>query len=54
LPASPDTVEINAAPKASPNPTSASKNFTHTSADADCSHAAARPLPACLNLTELL
>jgi hypothetical protein len=43
LPASPDAVEINAAPNASPNPTSASKNFPHTSADADCSHRAIRP-----------
>src|SRR5580658_3185078 len=50
-PASPDTVENSAAPNASPNPTSASKNLAHTSAvpdrSTDCrndrSHAPAPP-----------
>jgi hypothetical protein len=42
FPASRDTVEKSAAPNASPNPTNASRNFTHTSAEADCSHCAIR------------
>src|SRR5581483_11063652 len=37
FPASRETVEKSAAPNASPNPTRDSKNFTHTSAVADCS-----------------
>jgi hypothetical protein len=40
LPASPHAVEIKAAPKARPSPTSASKNFIQTSAEDDCSHCA--------------
>src|SRR5258708_7172622 len=43
LPASRETVENNAVAKASPNPNSASRNFTHTSAAVDCSHCASRP-----------
>src|ERR1700722_7712393 len=43
LPASRETGENNAPPNASPSPTSASRNFTHTSADEDCSHCASRP-----------
>src|ERR1700721_2650429 len=42
LPASRETVEKSAEPKAKPRPTSASKNLTQTSAEADCSHWANR------------
>src|SRR5271165_2614784 len=42
LPASRDTVEKSAAAKASPSPTSASRNLTQTSAEADCSHCPSR------------
>lgn len=43
LPASRETVEKSAEAKASPNPTSDSRNFAQTSAFADCSHSATRP-----------
>src|ERR1700686_3926544 len=43
LPASRETVENNADAKATPKPTSASRNLTQTSAAADCSHCARRP-----------
>ena len=43
LPASRETVENSAAANASPSPTSASRNLTQTSAEADCSHCAIRP-----------
>src|SRR5208282_3008769 len=39
LPASPAAVDSNAAPNATPKPTRASRNFSQTSAEADCSHA---------------
>ena len=43
FPASRETVEKSAVAKASPRPTSASRNLTQTSAEADCSHCATRP-----------
>src|ERR1700693_5294165 len=42
LPASRETVEKSAEPKAKPKPKSASRNLTQTSAEADCSHCASR------------
>jgi hypothetical protein len=45
LPASRETVENSAAPNAMPNPTSARRNLTQTSAAVDCSHCATRPVP---------
>ena len=46
LPASREAVENNAAANARPNPTSASKNFSHTSTEAECSHCRTRLRPA--------
>src|ERR1700704_1729088 len=42
FPASRETVEKSAVAKARPSPTSASRNLTQTSAEADCSHWAIR------------
>src|SRR5437899_8121652 len=52
FPASRDTVEKRAAANAIPNPTSASRNFTHTSAAADCSHWVRRAAVDGLDFTE--
>ena len=43
LPASRETVENKAAPKARPRPTKASRNLAQISAEVDCSHCDSRP-----------